>query len=117
MSCTGNGADAALQPTSDWRDEEQADTGENPIAQDSAQRGQDTHGHVQKEPSHHWSSHHSWAGEGEGQTGDENMEHNVLEIKPAFVLLCHIVDGKSNAESPNLLEEQLNMKPNDVFVF
>ena len=45
------------------------------------------------------------------------MEHNVLEIKPAFVLLCHIVDGKSNAESPNLLEEQLNMKPNDVFVF
>ena len=42
------------------------------------------------------------------------MEHNVLEIKPAFVLLCHIVDGKSNA---NLLEEQLNMKPNDVFVF
>lgn len=46
----GDGADAALQPAAGGGDEEQADPGEGASAQDSAQRGQDPHGHVQEEP-------------------------------------------------------------------
>ena len=42
----GDGTDAALQHASNRGVEEQADAGENQTAQDSAQRGQDPHGHV-----------------------------------------------------------------------
>lgn len=68
---TGDGADAALQPASDRGDEEQTDAGESQAAEDSAQRSQDPHGHVQEKSSHHRSCHHSRAGEGEGQTGEK----------------------------------------------
>lgn len=54
----GDGADAALQPAAGGGDEEQADPGEGASAQDSAQRGQDPHGHVQEEPPNQRRGHH-----------------------------------------------------------
>lgn len=90
VPCSGDGADAALQPASDRGVEEQADTGENQTAKDSAQRRQDPHGHVQEEPSHHRSCHQPRAGEGEGQTGDQNMECRMLEMRLTIFLMSYI---------------------------
>lgn len=66
----GDGADAEIQPAVGRRDEEQTDSREGSSAQDSAQRGQDPHGHVQEESSHHCHClHHPRAREGACKAG------------------------------------------------
>lgn len=47
---TGAGADAVLQPAYDRAAQGPTAAGEEQAAQDPAQRGQNTHGHVQEEP-------------------------------------------------------------------
>ena len=70
----GDGADAALQPAVGGGDEEQTDSREGSSAQDSAQRGQDPHGHVQEEPPHHCHCiRHPGAGEGADKTGTDSV--------------------------------------------
>lgn len=70
----GDGADAALQPEVGGGDEEQAEPGEGSSAQDSAQRGQDPHGHVQEEPSDQRRRHrHPGAGERACEAGTDSM--------------------------------------------
>lgn len=48
----GEGADAELQSANDRDPEGSAAGGEEPAAQDSAQWGEDSNDHVQKEPPH-----------------------------------------------------------------
>lgn len=70
---TGDGADASLQPANVRGDEEQTEPREGSSAQDSAERGQNPHGHVQEEhPHHRHGGGHARAGEGTDKTGDRN---------------------------------------------
>lgn len=48
----GKGANAAIQPAHGRATESSATAGEGPATQNPAERREDTHGHVQEEPSH-----------------------------------------------------------------